>query len=93
MIVEATMTTLTALTALTILLIPLINEVTQHTKKTPPLVLGINAWLNGGTLDPREVRINLLDDEVDDVIHRYVGQLGVTLANIFVLDTVLEHLV
>ena len=78
---------------LTALLITLIEEVTQHTKKTPPLVLSINAWLNGGTLDPREVRIDLLDDEVDDVIHRYVGQLGVTLANIFVLDTVLEHLV
>ena len=71
----------------------LINQVTQHTQETPTLVLGIGVWFNGGALDPCEVRINLLDGEVDDVIHRYVGQLGVTLANIFVLDAVLEQLV
>ena len=71
----------------------LIDQVTQHTQETPALVSGIDVWLSGGALDLREVRINLLNGEVDDVIHRYVGQLGVALANIFVLDTMLEQLV
>ena len=41
-IVEAVLTLLTAL----------IEQVTQHTQKAPALVLIINEWWYGGTLDP-----------------------------------------
>ena len=66
-------------------------EVMQNFEKRPSEILGVKQRLDTGWMSrPLTLRVDLLDEAVDYVVHRHVGQLWVLFAHLRIRHAVTQ---